>query len=577
MADSPLLGPNGKPIQQNMSADVSIDTTSAQKTFADLQKVLENAAKSFGVAFDATTDEISKPLERLYSSIGDKENARRLQITRYKTEALAAIDAETKAQIAGIEEAARAGKMAHDQAEREKTALTTKSIAERENIEKKTAKRLSQDIGLGGVIRNKSAAIGEMIGGPAGSVISSAGSLLANPYALGAMAIFEGLKTKAAFTSSGAELSGAGLRLGAGAGAGLSFATNLFNGGSMFGPAGSLGQALSQDQQRAIISQMATSRTMIGEARQPGGFEAVRNNLGLFANILPDAAKDMEIMTDATKNLGMSQKDITATFISSRVNAEHLKITQLDAIKAQMDMAKALRNITNDGAVAASTLYNISGYLNSIGASEAEKARIGGAIGQAGASLTLPQIAGMFAFTHGGKIPGPTDLFGDGKMLGNNGTGPFQLMGEFLTKVGSQFKNPTQRMFAANALQTQFLPGLRLQDTPKFFELTQQMMNGNITSKEFGKQFQALESKTPQVAMAEGIAELREIVDPIKRLENVFTNFWTMVDEKINRIFQSIGKAMPFNIFKGLGNVDKNILHKPDASHPTTHVSDHWK
>lgn len=577
MADSPLLGPDGKFNPQKMSANVSIDTTAAEKTFAHLQKFLEGSAKSFGTAFDAATGELSKPLERLYSLIGDKESVRRSQIIRYKNEAIAAIEAETKANIAGIEEAARAGKMAHDQAEREKTALTSKAIAERESIEKKTAKKLAQDAGIGGVIRNKSAEIGGMIGGPAGSVISSAGSLLANPYALGAMAVFEAFKTKAAFTSTGAELAGSGFKLGSGAGVGLNFATNLFNGGSMFGPAGSLGQALSADQQRAIIGQMAQSRTMIGETRQTGGFEAVRNNLGLFANILPDAAKDMEIMTDATKNLNMSQKDITATFVSSRVNADKLKITQLDAIKAQMDMAKALRNITNDGAVAASTLYNISGYLNSIGASEAEKARIGGAVGQAGANLTLPQIAGMFAFTHGGKIPGPGDLFGDGKMMGNNGTGPFQLMGEFLTKVGHQFKDPTQRMFAANSLQTQFLPGLRLQDTPKFFELTQQMMNGGISSKEFGKQFQALESKTPQVAMAEGIAELREIVDPIKRLENVFSNFWVMVDDKINKIFQSIGKAMPFNIFKGLGNVDKNILHKPDGSHPATRVSDHWK
>jgi hypothetical protein len=125
-------------------------------------------------------------------------------------------------------------------------------------------------------------------------------------------------------------------------------------------------------------------------------------------------------------------------------------------------------------------------------------------------------------------------------MLGNKGTGVFGLMGSFLTKVGNQFKDPTQRMFAANQLQQQYLPGLRLQDTPKFFELTQQMMSGNISSKEFGKQFQALESKTPQVAMAEGIKTLSEIVDPIKRLENVFTNFWSFVDDRINLILSKI-------------------------------------
>jgi len=537
LADSPLLGPNGKPIQQNTSADVSINTTSAKVAFADLQRVIEKSAKSFGVAFDASTAEVSKPLERLYSLIGDKENVRRSQITRYKNEAIAAIDAETKAKIASIEEAARAGKMAHDQAEREKTALTSKSNAERESIEKKTAKTLAQDTGPGGWIRGKTATIGATVGGPMGGMISGAGEMLTNPYALGAMALFEMFKTKAAFTSTGAQLAGAGFKLGSGAGVGLNFDQKLFGAN----PFGRLNQALSQGEQQAIIGQMSGSRTMIGQTQQAGGFEAIRNNLGLFANILPDAAKDMELMTDATKNLGMSQQDITATFASSRVNAERLKITQLDAIKAQMDMAKALRNITNDGTVAASTLYNISGYLNSIaGNNEAEKVRIGGAIVQGGANLTLPQIAGMFAFTHGGKIPGPGDLFGEGGMLGNKGTGVFGLMGSFLTKVGNQFKDPTQRMFAANQLQQQYLPGLRLQDTPKFFELTQQMMSGNISSKEFGKQFQALESKTPQVAMAEGIKTLSEIVDPIKRLENVFTNFWSFVDDRINLILSKI-------------------------------------
>jgi len=150
-------------------------------------------------------------------------------------------------------------------------------------------------------------------------------------------------------------------------------------------------------------------------------------------------------------------------------------------------------------------------------------------------------------------------------------------MGQFLTKVGDQFKNsPTQRMFAAEALQKEFLPGLRLQDIPKFFDLTQQMMNKQITPAKFEKEFKGLEGKTPQAAMADGIQTLTQIVGPVQRLENVFTNFWTMVDEKINQIFAKLGKAMPFNIFRGLGKVDRNTPHKPDGSHPTHGVSGHF-
>jgi hypothetical protein len=571
-----LVGPTGQPLPNPLSAqsgtsmNLSINTQSAQAALNDFRKLLENLADKFTLSWDKATNESLSKQERFYRTIGDKENERRASIARYKNEALSAIDAETKAKLASIDEQMRAGKIAHDQAEKEKTTLTMKAVDERKLIERKSASAIAREGGLGGWIRNTSANIGGQIGGPIGSVVSSAGSLLTNPYALGAMAVLEMLNTRAAFAATGGQLANAGMRLGSSTGAGLNFTTSLF-GSNAFG---GLGQALSQSEQRAIVAQMAQSRTMIDEARAPGGFGRVRNNLGLFANVLPDASKEMELFTDATKNLGMTQRDITNTFVSSRVNAERLKITQLDAIKTQMDMAKALRNLTNDGAVASSMLYNISGYLTAIGASEAEKQRIGISVAQAGANLTLPQIAGMFAFTHNGKIPGPEDLFGAGKMLGNGGTGPFELMGNFLTKIGDQFKNnPTQRMFAANQLQQEFLPGLRLQDLPHFFDLTQQMMNGQISSKTFAKEFQGLEGKTPQVAMADGIQMLTQIVDPIKRLENVFTNFWTMVDEKINQIFAKLHLGKVFDIFKGVGRVDKNTSHKPDGAHPSNNGS----
>lgn len=581
-----LLGPSGQPLppnpftqsqSQNVSANVSVNTQPAERAFADLQKVLDGLMKNFGVNWEKASHDGMAAQERFWRYMGDKHKENEVALKRYSSEAIKGIEAERDASIAALKEK----RMATEEFEKAKTKIITDSARNSQRITEETARKEKQATGFGGLVRGARDALVN-VGGPVGSTVAGVGTLLANPAVAIPAAIIgaamEMLNTKAAFTATGAQLAGAGLRLGSGAGAGLNFATNLFNGGSALGPFGSLGQALSAEQQRAIIGQMAGSRTMIDQSQAAGGFGAIRGNLGLFANILPDASKEMELFTDATKNLGMSQKDITDTFVSSRVNAERLKVTQLDAIKAQMDMAKALRNITNDGAVASNTLYNISGYLNAIaGNNEAEKLRIGGAVVQAGANLSLPQIAGMFAFTHGGKIPGPGDLFGEGGMLGNKGSGVFGLMGSFLTKVGSQFKDPTQRMFAANQLQTQFLPGLRLQDTPKFFELTQQMMNGSISNKEFGNRFQALEGKTPQVAMAEGINTLVQIVDPIKRLENVFTNFWTMVDDKINKIFESLGKANPLNVFKGIPKwVDKNIMHKPNGSHPTNGSSGSW-
>jgi hypothetical protein len=77
------------------------------------------------------------------------------------------------------------------------------------------------------------------------------------------------------------------------------------------------------------------------------------------------------------------------------------------------------------------------------------------------------------------------------------------------------------------------------------------------------KQFEALERKTPQAAMAEGISTLAEIVDPIKRLENVFTNFWTMIDARINRLIEAINPRA--QLMRVENWVSKNILHRPSG------------
>lgn len=561
----PILGPSGQPLppsnpllsQQDVSSTASVNTTQAQKAFADLQRVLDNIMKSFSGNWDKATNDRLKAEERFYRAVGDRAKERQVTLQRYSKEALASIEAEKRA---GLDALNQQG-LAKEELEKKKTDITRKAAEDRANIEKETAKKLASDrgiLGVSGFIRDRASLIGDKIGGPIGGLISGAGNLITNPYALIAGTLLESLNTAAAFNKTGSQLASAGFKLGTGGATGIDFATQLFG-----GPFGRLGQGISQDQQREMIGMMAGSRTMIDQARSGGGFGAIRSNLGLFANILPDASKEMELFTDATKSLGMSQRDITGTFVSSRVNAERLKITQIDAIHTQIEMQKALRNITNDGAVAASVLSNITDYLKGIGASEAEKSRIGLAIGQAGASLSLSSIAGMFAFTHGGKIPGPSELFGPGGMLGNKGTGTFGLLGSFLTQVGNQFHDPTQRMFAADQLRQQFIPGLRLQDIPKFFDLTNAMMQGNVSQKDFDKQFRALEGKTPQLAMAQGIDRLATIVDPIHRLENVFSNFWTMIDERWNKLLDAIHN--PLHLFHVNMFSKKDVGQKPSG------------
>lgn len=560
MADSPLLGPNGQPLsnpfaQQGANANLSINTSQAERAMADFQRTLSGLMKSFGGTWEKTVGDRLAAEERFYRAVGDKAKARQVELTRHKEELINKINEEAKAQIAAYEAEIKAGKKSQDELLKYKQGIAEKTVS----IERDAQKKIREGTGFRGMV-DKATSFAGGIGGPVGSTVAAAGNLMTNPYtaipALLAYIFEKTAVTAAAFAASGSRLAGAGFGLGANA----TTAENLtarMRGVLPFG-------ALSQAQESQLLETMSGSRTLTGQAKAKGGMEAIAGNLGLFANILPDVAQETALFTDATKSLGMSQKDISDLFVSSRVNADRLKISQLDAIKVQLDMQRALRNITNDGTVAASVLSNISGYLESVGASEAEKARIGLAVGTGAANLSLSQIAGMFAFTHNGKIPGPADLFGANGMMGqgSNGMGVFNLMGSFLNKVGNQFQDPTQRMFAADALRQQFMPNLRLQDTPKFFDIANSLMNGQMNREDAAKQFKILEGKTPQAAMEAGIARLGEIVDPFTKLSNKISTFWEDLDKLFDKYFGRGGGAAknPYtdeNMFKTKQNIQK--------------------
>lgn len=546
-----------------LKADITINTSSAKKAFEDLQNLLTGMMKSYGEEWGNVTNDSLKKQERFYRAIGDKENERRAMLTRYKNEAIAAIDAETIAAIAGLEEKARAGQMSHEELEKQKTETTIKAENTRKNIVAQADKSIKQEGGL----LSKVQSVAGKVGGPIGGLVSGAANLIAEPEIaipaaiIGAM--LEIANKRAAFTKTGIQLAGAGFgQLGEGAATtqtkATGFDTRLFRG---------LNGALSPEEQRTIIGGMATSRTMIGQSTAAGGMEAVRGNLGLFANVLPDAAKEMELFTDATKSLGMSQKDISTTFFQSAKNAKDLKITHLDAIATQIEMQKALRNITNDGTVAASVLDNVGSFFKSIGKSEAETQRMTLGVGQAGASLSLSQIVGMTTFTKGIS---PTSagmeqaIFGGQSkpgMLGEKGTGVFGLMGDFFTKVGNQAKNPMERLFMAEKMNKDFGLGIQTQDLPKFFEMSERLRKGGpegINQEDYAKQVQEL-SKAGRQMTVEGMDKLTEIVGPIRTAENFFENFWTMLDARVQTLTSSVNHLNPFAPLSNKEVTEQNI------------------
>lgn len=545
-----ILGPSGQPLppnpftqsqSQNVSANVSVNTQPAERAFADLQKVLDGLMKNFGVNWEKASHDGMAAQERFWRYMGDKQKEQEVALRRYSSEAINGIEKEKEAAITALKEK----QMATEAFEKAKASIIEDAAKKEQRILDETDRKKKQSQGFGGMVRGARDALIQA-GGPIGSTVAGIGNLIANPeIAIPAAiigAIVEAWGAKTAFTKTGAQLAGAGLGIGSPAGTGLNFAQGLF--GNTFSQ---LSRALSSDQQRDIIATMAGSRTMVGQATGTGGFGAIQRNLGLFANILPDASKEMEIFTDATKSLGMSQKDISNLFMSSRVNSDRLKITQLDAISTQMEMQKALRNITNDGTVAASVLFNVGGFLKNIGTSEAERQRMTLGIGQAGANLSLSQIVGMSAFTHGGKMPTPEALFGTGA-YGVSGSkvgsvhNVFGLMGEFFTKVGGQAQDPMQRLFIADALNKQFGLGLRTQDMPQFFNLSEKLRTGGpggISSEEYAKQVEKL-SKQAKAMTVEGMDTLVNIVNPIQQLANMFTNFWRDLDSRINSVIEAI-------------------------------------
>jgi hypothetical protein len=508
---------------------------------ADLQTVLDKAAKSFGISFNAATKDTLAGQERFYKYIGDKENERRVALERYKRAAIDSVNEETKYALASYEEKAKASRRSQEDINKGKIDLAKKADDQIKSIERESEAK-GKGPGIFGRTLEGARNIGSRLGGPIGGLVSGVANLIAEPeVAIPAAimgAILEIANKRAAFTKTGLQLAGAGLgRAGEGAGAaqaiGSGFDLRLFSG---------LNGALSAEEQRAIIGGMAGSRTMIGQAGAAGGMDALRGNLGLFANILPDASKEMELFTDATKSLGMSQKDISKTFFQTQKSSKDLGITQLDAIATQIEMQKALRNITNDGTVAASVLDNVGSFFHEIGKSETETQRMTLGVAQAGSNLSLSKIAGMLSFTRGlGPTSGGMEqaIFGNngvGGMLGKQGGGVFGLMGEFFSKVGGQAKNPMERLFMAESLNKDFGLGIQTQDLPKFFQLSERLRAGGMSQKDYAAQVQEL-SKAGRTMTIEGMKDLASIVTPIQLMENYFKNFWTNFDDHTGHFF----------------------------------------
>jgi hypothetical protein len=547
LADSPLLGPNGQPIsnpffsQQNAKSDVSVNVRPAIEAFNDLQKVLDGVAKNFGSAFQNTIKNNLKDQEQFYKLVGDKENERRVNVDRLKRAAIDSVNEETKAQIAAFEQRAQAEKASSESISRGKLDLALKATKQISDIEAKAAANAKGPGILGRSLQGVQN-VASRIGGPIGGLVSGAANIIAEPEVAipGAIvaALLEATIQKSKNIKVGLQLAGAGAgplsQTGFGAEAtAQSLSDRVFGGISI--------AALGPSERRDLLTGMAQSRTLVGQAGTTAGASGLTGNLGLFANILPDASKEMELFTDATKNLGMSQRDISKTFFQTAKSSKDLQITQLDAISAQLEMQKALRNITNDGTVAANVLDTVGSFFRGIGKSEAETTRMTLGVASAGANLSLEKILGMSTFVNG-KMPTVSDLFGTPAVgIGPNNQGtinnPFALMGNFLTKVGGQSKNPLEQIMMANQLNKDMGLGIQLQDLPQFFKMASTLGKvGGTKAEDFAKQTEEMAKRGKRLSI-EGMEHLSEIVSPIQKMAQWTEEFFNRLEGVLSKYF----------------------------------------
>jgi len=168
----------------------------------------------------------------------------------------------------------------------------------------------------------------------------------------------------------------------------------------------------------------------------------------------------------------------------------------------------------------------------------------------------MPTFEAMFGAPSSGIGPS------NGGIVGN----PFSMMGQFIQKVGNQFKDPMQRMFVADALNKQLNLGIQIQDLPKLFALSEQLVQGGpggITQEDYAKKVQDLSKAGKQMSI-EGMEKLTEIVGPIKEIENFFENFWTLLDARVQTITSSVNHINPFAPLSNKEVTEKNIKREID-------------
>jgi hypothetical protein len=282
---------------------------------------------------------------------------------------------------------------------------------------------------------------------------------------------------------------------------------------------------LSPTEQRAGVGALAQSPALLGEATD--NTEKFQKALFMFGNIMPNSTELLEMFSKNSKDLGLNLDELTNVFTVSRLAAmkmshsqKEFNINQKDTLEAYLSLTKTFRTFTTDGHAAAATLLGLSSYLKDVTKGPREKREFAEAIGGGIANLKFSQLAGMFAFTHGGELPNE-------KQMQNVFRNPGALMGGFLQGITSQFgKGSTESMMVKGQLQEQFFPNLPMRLIPKFDELIESLSAPGITDKEAQAKMAQFDNEAAKAEEA-GRKSLTDATTGLATIENKLLNLWS--------------------------------------------------
>jgi hypothetical protein len=242
-------------------------------------------------------------------------------------------------------------------------------------------------------------------------------------------------------------------------------------------------------------------------------------------------------LAHAADDTGMTMEQLTTAFKDTKVASNALKIDHLKQLNTQIQMRAALRGVTTDAGAATEIMNSLVDPLKKIGATgvSAEITRLAMSMAKFAGGMSITKMSGMYAFTHGGRLPTDKDL---DKVMEKNG--PVELMTTYFKKLNEL--NPNSDMKYAFAQKAAEANGLQLGDARqvKAFAIYLDNLSKGIGTKksqaDLKKEFGYKDTNEMIAEGLQNLAKQRNIQDEVTALID------QLMDDLGDPLLESLGK-----------------------------------